>query len=309
MRLSFGLRALLGSTSLLVLGLTSVTASALPLSDYNLILSGDYNFTGGEVEGRTLIGGNLNASGQAPVFGTRLNSSPDIDSLTVAGDAAAQHIHLNGGSMVYGGNLNASVNKNGGGTVTRQSGLDFSGVFQALETGSLGYAGMSGNGAFVGDLLEYTGTDSTAVFNVSAADIFAQNTALKLNAGSAETVIVNVSGSDIHIGGGVNLTNGFDVEGHGGVGARNILWNFHEALNINLDGLGSPKGSILAPFADVIGGNGQYDGSLAAKSYKGAREFHDYPFIPPTTTVPEPGTLALLILGLGLVSLRRRLLA
>lgn len=46
----------------------SATVFASPLSEYNLILLEDYNFQGGDVEGRTFIGGDLNAAGMGADF-------------------------------------------------------------------------------------------------------------------------------------------------------------------------------------------------------------------------------------------------
>ncbi|WP_027328198.1 choice-of-anchor A family protein [Marinimicrobium agarilyticum] len=293
--------------ALLAVFCVATPVSAMPLGDYNLILSGDYHYQGGEVEGRTLLGGNLNAAGQSPVFGTRLPSPPDTDGLTVVGDVNAGNLNLNGGNMVYGGSLNLSgnLNNNSGGTITQMAGLDFSAVFNALTLGSQSYSSMSNNGTFVGDWLTYAGAGGTAVFNVSAADVFAQNRSLKLNAGSAETVVVNVSGKNILAGGGANLTNGFDVNaGVGNVGARRILWNFFEAESIDFANL-AMRGSILAVNADITGG-AVFDGSVAAKSYTGAREFHDFRFQPPTS-VPEPALMGLFLIGLGWLSYRRRL--
>jgi len=291
------------------LALLAAPALALPLSDYNLILSGDYNFTGGEVEGRTLIGGNLNASNHSPVFGTRSGQFPkDAAGLTVVGDINAGNLNLNGGNLVYGGDLNLkwNLNNNSKGTVQQVSGLDFSGVFQALQSGSQGFAGMSANGDFIGDRLSYAGNGGSAIFNVDANDLFAQNNSLKLDAGSAETVVVNVSGKAVKVNGGVNLTNGFDfLMSENNIGASNILWNFYEAEKIDFGSI-NMRGSVLAPYADIFGGTSAFDGSVAARSYTGDLEFHNYTFNPPEVTVPEPGTLLLLVTGLGLLLVGRR---
>lgn len=291
----------------LALTALSVTASALPLSDYNLILSGDYNWSGGDVQGRTLVGGDLNAAGGSPVFGSRLERPARTDGLTVVGDTTADQINLDGGHFVHGGALDLSnkVNRNGGGDVRQQDGLSFDAVFDALEQGSSRYAGMGANGDFVGDQFNYAGEGGTAVFNVDATTVFGPNKSLSLNAGSAETVVINVAGTEISASNSANLVDGFrKTVNDQNIGLNNILWNFHEATDIDFGGL-NMKGSVLAPFASLKGGTSAFDGSVAARDYTGDLEFHDYPFDPPTETVSEPSLLALLLAGLGLVGLRR----
>ena len=299
-------QTLLAALSLMAL---SASALAMPLSQYNLILFDDYHYQGGEVEGRTLIGASLHASGHSPVFGTRLPGPPDSDGLTVVGDINANHINLNGGNLVYGGALNASVNFNSGGgpaSAIHTPGMSIAGIQQELNQGASWYASLGNNGSFAAGELLYEGADSLAVFNLDATDIFAQNTSLKLFSGAAETVIINVAGTQITAGGGVNLTgNGFQFDANAqNVGARNILWNFYEAEAIDFNNL-AMVGSILAPYAHISGG-AVFDGSVAAMSYTGAREFHQYTFIPPTVTVPEPSALLILLAGLCWIALVRR---
>lgn len=142
-------------------------------------------------------------------------------------------------------------------------------------------------------------------YNFQGGDIFAQNNSLKLDHGDASTVIINVAGSEINVGGGVNLTEGFGFYPDGSnIGARNILWNFFEAVSIDFGNTGM-VGSVLAPWAKVSGGN-NFDGTLVAQSYTGGREFHDFSFIPPTTSVNEPPLWLLALLGLALIGTARR---
>lgn len=286
----------------LALSAVALNAAALPLSDYNLILFEDYNFTGGDVVGSSFIGGNLNASGYSVTFG---------DDVFVVGDVNAGGINLNNGAnLTYGGSENTGhINRNGGGVVAQDPSLSL-GSLQSELTGASGwYSSLGANGNFAGSDLLYSGSDSLAVFDVSATDIFKQNNSLKMFAGSAETVVINVSGANIAADGGVNLTgNGFGKDANAdNLGARNILWNFYEAESIDFGNL-AMVGSVLAPYASLTGGGGAFDGSVAAKSYTGYLEFHDYTFVPPTTNVPESGSLVLLLMsGLMLIFARVRL--
>ena len=285
------------------LAITSLgTVFALPLSDYNLILFSDYHFQGGDVEGKTLIGGNLDASGYGAVFGSK---APEFgDTLTVAGDVSATNLTLEHGNLVYGGTLNVgNVNMNGGGTVMHSSAINLSPIKQELQQASLGFSLMANNGLYDASAktLQYTGTDLTAVFNVTANDLFAQNTSLRLNSGTAQSVVINVAGKNITAGGGTNLVDGFR---HSDIGASNILWNFYEAESIDFNNL-AMFGSVLATSADLTGG-AVFDGAVAANSYVGGREFHNFLFTPPTVEVDEPATLALLLIGIAAIARRRK---
>jgi choice-of-anchor A domain-containing protein len=63
-----------------------------------------------------------------------------------------------------------------------------------------------------------------------------------------------------------------------GVDESTVLWNFWEAEWLGLDGVGW-EGSLLAPFADVRFNNGNFDGTLIARSLEGTAEGHWYPFV------------------------------
>lgn len=272
-------------------------ASAGPLDDYNLILTGDYNYQGGEVEGATLIGGNLNAAGHSPTFGTRPFTNPV--GLQVVGDINATNMQINRGDLVYGGALNVTnVNMNGGGSVTFDDTFDMSAIISDLTAESDYYLGLTANGSLSGGILSYGGSDSLAVFDLAATDVFAQNSTLKLQYGSADTVVINVSGQNINIGGGVNITDGFRD-----LGAANIVWNFFEAETINFNGIGM-YGAVLALDADTSGGS-VFDGSFAAQSFTGAREFHQFGFNSPPIQVPAPAALWLVLSGLVALRLGR----
>ncbi|WP_075188345.1 choice-of-anchor A family protein [Teredinibacter haidensis] len=283
----------------------SLNATALPLSEYNLILAEDYNFSGGDVEGKTFIGGNLNASGRAVDLATKEPTLTLSDTVKVVGDINANNINIQHGNIIYAGsnNVTGSINFNGAGGLIHDSSLSIDAVMADLETASLQFSGLSANGAYTTGTtsLDYLGSDAVAVFNVDATDIFAQNNSLRLNYNAAETVIINVSGSIIEAKGGVNLVDGFRSHE---LGARNILWNFFEADTIDFNNI-AMFGSVLAAGADITGG-AVFDGSVAANSYTGGREFHRFLFNPPAIDVPEPSSGILLMLGIGLLALGRQ---
>ena len=288
--------------SLSIVASLAITATAMPLSEYNLILFNDYLFEGGDVEGKALIGGNLEASGYGAVFGSKAIHFEDT--LTVVGDINATNLNIEKGDVLYGGDFNVgNLNMNGGGSVQQNPDLDISSVKSELELATLSYSGLAQNGTYdpFSSTLVYDGIDSTAVFNVDAMDVFAMNNSLRLNSGLAETVVINVSGSSIAAGGGANLVDGFR---HSDIGATNILWNFYEAEVIDFNNL-AMFGSVLATGADIIGG-AVFDGAVAANSYTGSREFHKFLFNEPTFEVSEPATYGLFCMGIFAIVRRRK---
>ncbi|HCS65175.1 MAG TPA: hypothetical protein DIW64_14545, partial [Cellvibrio sp.] len=66
------------------------------------------------------------------------------------------------------------------------------------------------------------------------------------------------------------------------------------------------KGSVLAIDAAVNTQN-DFDGALAANTYVGSGQIHNYrwDYTPPETEVPETSSLMLLLTGLGLLGLGR----
>lgn len=298
------LKTLAGAT----IAALSLSSAAMPLEEYNLILAEDYNFAGGDVEGKAFIGGNLNAAGMGADFGIKEPQLTVSDTLQVVGNITAANINIQHGNVVVGGEANVgNFNFNGEGDLYFDSSLSIDAVFAELTSISDVYSNFSGNGTYDIDnaTLTYTGTDSLAVFNVDPEKIFAQNTGLKLAYNDAETVIINVSGTNVNVSGGVNLLDGFRAEE---LGARNILWNFYEAETVDFGGI-AMFGSVLAPTASISGG-AVFDGSVGAKEYTGGREFHRFLFNPPTVDVAEPSSIALLALGLGaLIAVRRKKVA
>lgn len=295
--------------SLIAASLLAASQShALALSEYSLIIEEDYNHHSA-VWGRTFIGGGMVTGGGE--FGTRLDRSTDLPSLTVVGNISGSQFNVMAGTVEYGGDLNASVSFNGsvrGATQADQASLAATGavMFGELKNASSNYANRTANGSFSREhntaTFAYDGASDVAFFDVNARDVFTQNTNLALNIGSATTAIINISTEDLANQGqtfafdflapnGINFGRGFSTQT-----ASNILWNFYDATTLDLQDL-KMRGSVLAMGANILS-IGTIDGSIAAKSFIQDSQVHNYTFTPPSE-VPLPASVQFMLMGLA----------
>ncbi len=294
----------------------SVSTNATPLNDYNIILSGDFNVSGGSghIEGKAFIGGNVvNGS----VFAQHVNKSSTADTVKVVGNFTSNNaMHVEAGYVAYQGTFSGPT------TICNGNGMGQSGCLKKVNDGSLTveknallaeltnesnyFKGLStsANFSITGDsnnkTFKYTGAATDlAVFNIAGSDL--ANLNWSVDFGSALNVLINVSGSVFNAGNA--HVNGFQSK------ANNVLWNFADATALNFGD--SWYGSILALNATINTGS-NLNGAIAAKSYIGNGEIHDYhwSYTPPTPPKPpvkvsEPSTLLLSLLGLGLMLVGR----
>jgi choice-of-anchor A domain-containing protein len=288
----------------------STSVFAGPLNDYNLILSGDLSPSSDvHLHGKTFVGGNLK---KVSISGSDLPSSSDsTDTLEVVGnvDATATDLHLKHGSLAYGGSLIGSVDCQSVPNCTRQvSGLSAKRdvLFAELQAESNYYkslvsTGLVNNSDLNQSKFVYSGAATDlAVFDITGASLFNSN-GWDAILGSAKNIVINVSGTNINMSHNVNLMGNL---GNSSI-YDNVLWNFYEATNITFNNRWA--GSVLAVNAVIDIKNSDFDGSVAAKSYIGNGQIHDYhwSYTPPKTNVPEPSSLLLSLFGLGLVLLGR----
>lgn len=111
-------------------------------------------------------------------------------------------------------------------------------------------------------------TNGIAVFNLTTNDVSALTSASSISvssAGQVTTIIINVPGTSITFGNGVNFGGATDQN------LSKIIWNFYEATSLTVSGV--MKGSVLAPLADISLGN-NIDGVLVGKNISIASQSH-----------------------------------
>ncbi|WP_170941648.1 choice-of-anchor A family protein [Cellvibrio mixtus] len=298
-----------------LVGSLSSLASAGPLNDYNLILFGDLNVSGGSghIEGKAFIGGDVvNAS----IFAQKEPANSTADTVKVVGNFKSNNgTHIDRGYLAYQGNFSGPTNICNGagltpdgcvkkvtdGSLTAEKAV----LFSQLQAESDYYKGLStsDNTALIGDMnnkkFSYTGSATDlVVFNITADKLAGPQWSLDMDFATALNVVINVSGTSFTAGNTKNGTESFRNN------FNNVLWNFYEATTLNFGD--SWYGSILALNA-TIDTKSNLDGAVAAKSYVGNGEIHkgSWSYTPPTTEVTEPSILILLMSGLGLIGLSR----
>jgi hypothetical protein len=250
------------------------------------------------------------------------------------GGSNSGNINLNGpGNLQIGGANSATINGSAGGKVaiagansgTVQNATFLPGnastivppfvkadVIVALTGYSATLAALSSNGSITtgANSLTFSHAGSgQAVFSITAADLAADltnaNMAFLLGDPSA-SVIVNV---DLQ---GANLA--LPSSGHfaSGTPLQNVLFNFYNGSGTVIDVGALWETSILAMGSEVVN-HTPIEGSVAAASFTAHGELHNFPptppgnHNPPPQTIPEPGTLALMLAAMAsLVGLRRK---
>ncbi|WP_411827139.1 choice-of-anchor A family protein [Luteolibacter sp. AS25] len=295
------------------LGSVASAQSLGALTDYSVIVSGNLS-TNSDIEGRTLVGGNLTSSSSAN-FGIKLQnqvSSSDLVLRVQGNIVSGNAINLNAGSLEIGGSTNGrTVNYNGGGSLVSNSSADYSDIISGLTSASQSLAMYTPNStAFLdpsnpgqpGPFKLNATPDSTglAVFSVNGADIFGDSKVqqIELFANSAADILINVAGTVINWDFG-NIVGDLTQEAW----RERVVWNFYEATEINFNSK-NMMGQVLAPNATITT-SGNIDGSVFAKNLITTSEVH-LPGYDGNIVVPEPSSAMLMLLGSAAALLRRK---
>lgn len=319
---------------------THTIAGSFLLQDYNLVTIDSVNSNNLHVDGRSLIGGDLNVQNTI-VLGQNISNG---FSAAIGGQFNARNgVNVGNGSTLlidnsvdaYGNPINQVNRINNNQTLVNGAFVNNADVRTAnlsnlseiveenLTNASEEFKNLEANSSFVEVRDNVTGisfddnlsSSDYAVIDIDYDDVFAnnQNQQLEILANttnSVESIIINVAGTSIRdfnfIGGNANDTT-------------NVLFNFFEATTISLSR--QFFGSILAPLATLTASN-NIEGSVGVLSIGGNHtgEIHQFltsvsipePYTTPTpsgdvTEVPAPETWVLFIIfALVIYQLRNR---
>ncbi len=283
------------------------------LSDYTVVVTGNLS-TNSDIEGRTIVGGNITSSSSAN-FGIKLQSQvPKTDLvLRVKGNIAAGNpIQLNAGSLELGGSKNGRIiNFNGGGSLITNPAADYSGIFSDLTQASTSLAnyGANSSGMLISNgpgqpgPFKFTANPNSnglAVFAVNGADVFGNSKVqqIELLTNNAADILINVAGSVINWNFG-NIVGDLTQNKW----RERVVWNFYEATAVNFNSK-NMMGQVLAPNATVTA-SGPIDGSVFAKNLTTTGEVH-LPGYNGNFTVPEPSSTAFGLLTAAAFLIRRK---
>ncbi|MDC8772025.1 collagen-binding domain-containing protein [Roseateles albus] len=232
-----------------------------------------------------------------------------------AGPAAGSN--WNKGTVVYGGTYTGSLNDvDAAHRVKNPSFLDFAAAKTSLQalssslskTGTgdgfaLGKVAAAGKGAWT-----YTldgGTQKSDFYFFDLGDVAKIKGIDFLNIKEGARIVINNSKKGAielsgDLGADTQIVSDASNLGHW---RGNVLWNFEHADKLDVSTF--VNGSILATNADIYKGSGHIEGTLIAKSMSSAVEVGWEPFRN-VTAVPEPGTYAMLLAGLGAIGFMAR---
>jgi choice-of-anchor A domain-containing protein len=268
--------------------------------NFNLFAINNFTSSASDVQGAVAVGGNMTVSNYA----VNSMNTPGYagNALVVNGNLNFTNGSIGQGNAYVGGSTSAlNVGFAGGSFQAGVAPFSFADTANSLYQLSATLSGLSANGVtsfngwggvtFTGD-----GTGNTQIFNVNSAQLSGINNLSLANVLAGQSVILNISGSNV----------AFSNAGVSTLGA-NVLFNFNQATQIAFNGVGG-FGSLLAPYATVTGTGAMINGSVVVNNWLSNIQVNSGGVFLGASipgSVPEPATLALLVLGLMALQMRR----
>ncbi len=270
--------------------------------------------------GALTVYGNVSGSGVNASKGNIFIGGTNTGALSLTTNSQTAFVATQGTSAAVGGNGNLVYGaKTAGTTPASQNGTVAQGTFVLPSFATTFQTPLQGLSTYLSSMTGIAqGTSNTfnatpttiagtavTVYNVLGSNLptVLQNASFNLN--GAQTVVINVTGAVGSLSTNLNTFAGQD----------RVIWNFVGQGSLTLP---SWAGTILAP-SSALTLNGVSQGDVVAASLtQGSNEIHNYAFtgdlsfVTATTggsslpAVPEPGTLAVLAVGLGALGLVRR---
>jgi choice-of-anchor A domain-containing protein len=269
-----------------------------PAGTFNIYTLGNFAGSNSSVQGAAAAAGNLTASNYS--INQRNIDGAGGYALAVGGSLSYRNGSIGNGLYYAGGAQNFTGVGFNGATATAAVPIAFADVSADMRALSSKLATLDATGsttiAYGG--MKLTGSDAAStVFNLSGSELSGVSYFNFEKLTSGDTLVVNVGGIDVTLGGGWS-----------GFRDYNVLFNFYEATSLTFNGVGL-YGSVLAPLASVGWGSGSINGNVIVDNWNSNVALNaDYYFVPTdvpgftvTAAVPEPHTWTLLLAGLGLL--------
>ncbi|MBC2601961.1 SdrD B-like domain-containing protein [Puniceicoccus vermicola] len=271
--------------------------------EFNALIFGDLNASGGDTDGRLAVGGNGTFSaGYSVGFPIKGYPIPTYyggteDMFIVAGNLSDGNFGVNG-NVVHGGVRTGPVRVMINGNLTRQvvpvtfdgdgnvpgngGGISFADLRDEMEVRSALLGAFEERG--VVDVSETTGGSGVVglslvgddpelnIFHIPADQISLSSAAIDITVPDGSTVLVNVYGDAVSIHNVGMTLHGADV--------RDVLFNLVDATSVSTSGF-AWLGSVLATYADGEFVGGSIDGIAIFGGNvitSGGFEFHNFPF-------------------------------